>query len=206
MSLTGSCPEVSASGQAPNDLELISRIKNDHDSKATLDLVHAHTGIYMSVLREYQASSSYFRARANVKDLQDDKFINIYNWALKYDPARPTESGKPMQFGSYVGERTKWLCQSIISRGTESVELNEEIAPSNETEVMETVEKDSVVDTVLAEVSKSDSRKFRRIFKLRYGNPPMSWREISRKVNMTHEGARKLFNKHMNLIKEHARA
>lgn len=198
--------QAPASGQAViTDLELINRIKNDHDSAATLSLVHAHTGIYMSVIRQYEGYSD-FRARANVKDLQEDKFINIYNWALKYDPNRPTESGKPMQFGSYVGEMTKYLCKSVISRGSESVELNEDTAPTNDTEVMDTVEKDSIVDTVLAEVSQSDSKKFRRIFKLRYGNPPMSWREISRKVGMTHEGARKHFNKYMNLIKEHARS
>lgn len=225
------------SGQAPvvSDLDLIGRIKAQNDSAAVSELVHRHTGIYISVIQQYEGYSD-FRARANVPDLKDDKFINIYQFALKYDPTRATESGKPMQFGSYVGQMTKFMCKKLISMGSESIELNEATAPTNDTSVTDTAERDSALESIHAQVEAIDEglpgeiakveaqiaqltaakhaleedllsrRVFKEIFNLRYsGKTPMVWRDVAKKVNMTHEGARKAFNKHMELIKERAR-
>jgi len=183
-----------------SDLDLINRIKKDKDSEAVTELVSRHTGIYMNILDEYSTRSA-FRHKANVPDLKQDNFINIYQWALKYDPTRG------MKFGSYVGDMTKFMCKSIITKGTESVEVDEDKLESTEQGIAEAVGNQSVLDEVKLEVGESGDPMFKKIFKLRYGGKKqLSWRAIGRAVNMTHEGARKLFNKQMNLIKEHAAA
>ena len=183
-----------------SDLDLINRIKKERDSGAVTELVNRHTGIYMNVLDEYSARAS-FRHRANVTDLKQDHYINIYQWALKYD------SSRGMQFGSYVGNMTKYMCKSIITKGTESIEIDEEKLVSPEEGIQQSVENESVLAEAKAEVKDSGDPLFKKIFKLRYGGKrQMSWREVGQAVGLTHEGARKFFNKHMGLIKEHAAA
>lgn len=211
--------QAPSSGVAPvNDLDLIARIQAANkagttpDSSLVTELVHRHTGAYMSVIQQYEGYSD-FKARANVPDLRDDRFLNIYHFALKYDPLRASESDKDNGFGRHVFEQTRYLCKTLSARGVgcgsrlEGTELNEDNAVSNDTPVMDTVEKDSAIDIVRNEVMESDDPVFRRIFKLRHGGQrAMSWRQVAKKVGMTHEGARKAFNKHMRVIKEHARA
>jgi hypothetical protein len=220
-----------SSGQAPSDIDLIGRIKARQDSAAVTELVHRHTGIYMEIIHQYEGYSD-FKSRVNASDLKDDKFLNIWQWALKYDPSRPTNSGKPMQFGSYVGEMTKYLCKEATKAGSQSVELDENIAPTNDTLVVDAAERDSALDSVrsdveqiaakqalvnplLAEITALEDdllgkRLFKDIFNLRFGGKkPLTWRAVAtelgkRGVEITHEGARKAFLKHMELIKERA--
>jgi len=103
-----------------------------------------------------------------------------------------------------VGDRVRNLCQAVIYREPLSAEFNEDIAPSNDTAAMATIEKDSSIETILEQVKGSDSAKFREIFKLRYcGQRPKSWRQIGPLVGMSYEGCRKLYEKHIGAIKEH---
>lgn len=215
-----SVQHIFVSGAAPatpavNDLELITRIKTLNDSAAVTELVHRHTGAYMSVIQQYEGYSD-FRAKANIPDLRDDKFLNIYRFALKYDPLRASEADKDNPFGRHVFEQTRYMCRTLISRGSvngsgcgtrlDGVELNEATSPSNDTPVMDTVEKDSVFDAVRDGVAATKDPLFQRIFKLRHGGKKaMTWRAVAKKVGMTHEGARKAYNKHMGMIKEQAR-
>ncbi len=184
------------------NLELISRgliekVKETQDSSALSQLIDLHTGVYVSVVNQY-ASRSDMRSKVDVQDVIDDKAYNIYQFALRFD------TSKGMTFGSYVGDRTKNLCQNIVYRGAQSVEFNEEIAPSNDTSVIDTAEKDSSIETILAQVKGSDSEAFKEIFKLRYcGQRPKSWRQIAPLVGMSYEGCRKLYNKHIGAVREH---
>jgi hypothetical protein len=121
-----------------------------------------------------------------------------------------TESGQPKEFKNYVWDMTKYMCKSLISRGVgcgsrlDGTELNEAISPSNDTPVMDTVEKDSAFDTVREEVAAIKDPLFRRIFKLRHGgNRSLSWRAIAKKTGLSHEGARKAYSKQMDSIKSH---
>jgi len=179
------------------DLQLINKIKEKNDSDAVVELVNRHTGIYMNTIRAYSVYPD-FTNRVNVSDLKDDKTINIYQWALSYDPNRG------MKFGSYVGNMTKFMCQNIIYHGKESKEIDENTVPTNDTEVEEQVSRDMAIEEINTEVMSCGDEKFKAIFKLRHGEHPMSWREIGKVLNMTYEGARKIYNKHIGSIKEHA--
>lgn len=177
--------------------QLITQVKEKRDSAALTQLIDLHTGIYVNTVKSY---SSYpdFRNKIEAQDLLEDKAYNIYQFALKFDPSRG------MQFGSYVGDRTKNLCQNLISRAPGNVEFNEVVAPTNDTPVVETAEKDSSIETILEQVQGSDSELFKRIFKLRYcGRKPKSWRAIGKEINMSHEGCRKVYEKHIGAVKEY---
>lgn len=179
------------------ELDLITRVKETQDSAALTQLIDLHTGIYVNMVKKY-ACYPDFRNKVDVQDVIEDKAYNIYQFALKYDPARG------MTFGSYVGDSIKHICQNVITRSAQSVEFNEDIAPTNDTSVTDTAEKDSSIEVILDQVKGSDSAKFREIFKLRYcGQKPRSWRAISKLVGLSHEGCRKVYEKHIGAIKEH---
>jgi DNA-directed RNA polymerase sigma subunit (sigma70/sigma32) len=149
------------------------------------------------MVRKYAAYPD-FNKKVDVNDVLEDKAYNIYQFALKYDPSRG------MKFGTYVAESTKHLCQNLIYRGTESVQFNEEVAPTNDTSVTETAERDSSIEVALEQVKGSDSAAFRKIFKLRFmGQKPKSWRQIGAALGMSHEGARKTYEKHIGAVKEY---
>lgn len=179
------------------EYELILRATKEQDSSAITQLVDLHTGIYVNMVRKYECYPD-FRNKVEARDLLEDKAYHIYQFAIKYKP------DKGMTFGSYVGDSVRHLCQSVIHRKPLNAEFNEEIAPTNDTSVTDTAERDSTIDTILEQVEGSDSAMFRRIFKLRYrGQRPQSWRQIAEAVGMSHEGVRKVYNKHIGAIKEH---
>lgn len=179
------------------ELDLITRATKEQDSSAINQLVDLHTGIYVNMVRRYKCYPD-FRNKIEARDLLEDKAYHIYQFALKYDSTRG------MTFGSYVGDCTRHLCQSVIHRKPLNTEFSEDIAPSNDTAVMDTVERDSSIEVILAQVKGSDSSTFRQIFKLRYcGQKPQSWRTIARAVGLSHEGCRKVYEKHIGAIKEH---
>lgn len=182
-----------------SDLQLINQIKDKADSQAVVELVNRHTGIYMTMIDRYSIYPDFLK-RANVADLKEEKTINIYQWALSYDP------GKETKFSSYVGSMTKHLCQNIIYRDKANLPFDETISPSNETGLIECVERDSALEEIEHEVADSEDAVFKRIFGLRHGSKMMSWRKIGKAIGLTHEGARKVYMKHIGAVKEHVAA
>ena len=183
------------------ELDLISRslvdqVQKTRDSTALSQLIDLHTGIYVNTVKSYSAYPD-FRNKVEANDLMGDKAYHIFQFALKFKP------DKGMTFGSYVGDRTKNLCQAVIYRKPLNSEFNEDVAPSNDTSAMETIERETSIEAILDEVAGSDSAQFRQIFKLRYcGQRPRSWRVIAPMVGMSYEGCRKLYNKHIGAVKE----
>lgn len=182
---------------ALSDIQLINQIKESHDSQAVIELVNRHTGIYINAIKAYSVYPD-FTNRANLADLKDERVTNIYQWALSYDPTRG------MKFGSYVGKMAKHMCQNIIYRDKESTPLDDSMIASNEIEAEEQISRDLAIEEIQDEVCHSEDDRFRQIFALRHGENPLSWRKIGAMLHMTHEGARKLYMKHIGSIKEHA--
>ena len=179
------------------DLELITRVKDKQDSAAISQLVELHTGLYVNMVKRY-ASYPDFTKKIDVKDLLDDKAFNIYQFALKYDPSRG------MKFGTYVAESTKYMCQGILHRGSESIQFNEETAPNNDTSVTDIADRDSRSEELLREIRESESPLFRQIVKLKMEG--LSWRQIAKEVKMSHEGARKVYEKNIGAVREHLKS
>ncbi len=179
------------------ELDLITRVKENQDSTALTQLIDLHTGVYVKVVRKYECYPD-FRDKIEARSILEDKAYNIYQFALKYDPSRG------MTFGSYVGDSVGYICKNVITRSPQSITFNEDVSPSNDTSVTDTAERDSSIEEILDQVKGSDSAAFKQIFKLRYcGQKPRSWRTIAKMVDMSHEGCRKVYEKHIGAIKEH---
>ena len=174
------------------DSVLIDRIKSSADSAATLELINRHSGIYIEVINQYA-----FSPKIQVPELKDDRIYNIFSWIREYDSTRET------QFGSYVGKKTRWMCLNILNRENESVEMDVN-SPNTDTDSQGDAERHADLSEINSEVKKIKDPLFWRIFKLRFNEKrPRSWREIASQMDMSHEGARKHFLKHIGVVKEH---
>lgn len=207
-----------------NESALITRVKTDRDSDALLSLVHRHSGIYFNVVNGY--ASSYPNV-IKARDMDDDKLFNLYQFILAYDPTRG------MKLSTYIGERTDYLCRSMlkkdarnpISPGTYSAtgammfdtdedtfhtSDGQQVTLEDESEtsrVAEMAEHDlSLEDIRYAAEEVCHDARFAEILKYRHLGPEhqqMSWRDIGRKVGLSHEGARKLYTHNLELVKAH---
>lgn len=178
------------------DLELIYAIKENNDSAAMTELATRHTGIFVNMVQRYTAYPD-FTNRVNIDDLKENKMQYIFDWAKLYDPSRG------MKFSSYVGDRTKHLCQNLLRRSSESVQLDERVSPTNDTAAIDRIEHDSDIAQIRHEAAGIPDSQFQRVFALRFaGNKVRSWRTIGREMGLSHEAARKIFNKHVTQMKK----
>ena len=173
------------------DNELIIRIKENADSVATLELINRHSGVYIDVISQYS-----FSPKVQMPELKDDRAYNIYSWALKFDPARE------VKFDTYVGRMTEYMCLNLMNRTNESVEL-EDSTPNTDMDTQGSADRHTDIAEINDEVEKVNDKLFWEIFKLRFdGKRPRSWRQIGRRVRLSHEGARKHFIKCIGSVKE----
>lgn len=176
------------------DLELITRVKDGNDSTAMKELIERHTGIYMNMV------SSLSSPQIPLTEVKDDKYFNIYQFALRFDPTRH------MQFGSYVGDMTRYMCLNVLNRAPKNMTFNEEVAPTNDTEIGETVDKHDDMAELKERAKRVDDPKFYKVFCLRFsGRRVQSWRSVAKTMKMSQEGVRKLFNRHIYKLREYVR-
>lgn len=182
------------------DLELIYAVQEKRDSAAMTELINRHTGIYVQMIQQYTIYPD-FTNKVNVDELKEHKMQNIYDWALKYDPTRG------MKFSSYVGDRARHMCQNLLRRGPENIQLDERTAATNEANVTQQIDRETGLEEVRREAAKVVDPKFQRIFGLRFaGNRVRSWREIGRQMGLSHEAVRKIFNRHLPAMRRHLKA
>lgn len=179
------------------DLELILRIKESQDQSAIIELTQRHTGIYIEIANQF---SSYDKVR--IDDIKDDRMDNIYRWALKYDPSRG------MQFGSYVGDQTRFLCLKTLSRTPRTIEFFESETDSNEKDSAEKVSSSDLLSEAYKNallVAKNSNPKFGRIFRMRFPShgKGLSWRAIGKRMGLSHERVRLIYNENIEEVKKY---
>lgn len=194
---------------------LIALVKEQQDSDALKVLVNQHTGIYVNVVSRYAQS---YPNVIKQPDLVDDRFFNLYRFIVDYNPERGTKLStyigdrtdwmckemlkkgreNPIAAGTYgpggavpltIGGDTY-----ATPSGTE-VTLVDESASSSVIEMADRDLKTEEVMRVAREVSKDD--RFMSILHYRHfndeGPTSLSWREIGKKVGLSHEGCRKAY-------------
>ena len=175
-----------------SDVELIEQIKKDNDSSAVTELINRHTGIYQTMINRY----SGFSDQIMTNDIKDDKDLNIYNWALTYDPARK------MKFGTYVGNMTKFMCKTavskVISKKASGTRLNDYMLDFSNPDNSRGA---AVVSELKALVKKQEDKRFFEIFTLRV-EQNSTWREIGQVIGVSHETVRKIYNKNIQEVRE----
>jgi DNA-directed RNA polymerase sigma subunit (sigma70/sigma32) len=205
MSILKSPPKSPAPvNQSLTDMELISRVRMDNDSDAVVEITSRHTGIYRMIVGMYSNSG------VNMRDVVEDMKLNIYKMTCSYDP------NKGMQFGSYVGEQTKYICLNEIGKQIREgvqVPLSDE-AYSDESEYEandaaltyinryspqsngDTTKEKDIRDISSVITDQAHDKRVIKIINLRHFNPdgkPATWRECGDAVGLSHEGARLLY-------------
>ena len=173
------------------DLELITEIKKSPTNDTVLELVNRHTGIYVCIIDRYAHINPNV---INRQDLIDQKLANIYTYALDY------KLDSKMKFETYVGQRIKWECKTLLRRSPTQEDIEKQIidiemtGDSNDNEIMDE-ETHELAEELLKIAREYKDQKFVDIINLRFFSTPkiLSWRKVAEKMGMCHEGVRKIF-------------
>jgi RNA polymerase sigma factor (sigma-70 family) len=174
-----------------SDLQLIQNVKENRDSDSFSILLERHSGIYTAIVKKYSTNDA-----VNKEELLEDKTFNIYQYALDYDPTRE------MKFSSYIGQRVKYACQTLISKHTTFVEIGDNIPLDNNPR--EEKEQTEILEKVYKTLEALDDKRVVAIFKLRHSpqnTKETPWWKIGKALNISTETARILYYKHLHFLK-----
>lgn len=188
-----------------NDIELINRVKTTADSEAMTELINRHSGMYIKMVQRYaniERNSAFHTAKLDTADLLDAKASNMYQMVLEYDPNRN------MKFSTFVGEMTRYACLDLLSSRdvltdratheevTEDTPISTTVAPTPTTT-------DNTLESIRARTRHVKDERFWAIFDLRHfkDGGGYTWRTIAKRVGLTHEGARQIYNRNLKHIK-----
>jgi hypothetical protein len=209
----------------PTEADLIALVKTKQDSAAFTTLAERHAGIYLSVINRYADAYPF---AINRRDLEDDRIFNTHRFILDYDPTRGTklstyiadrtdwmckellkkDRNNPVLAGTYGPSGAIAL---TIGGDTYATPTGAEISLIDESpgaRVVDIADRDIQIQEILrvaAEVV--PDKRFSSILHLRHfndtGPTSLSWREIGVRVGLSHEGARKLHNANLAIVKKH---
>lgn len=208
------------------ELELIALVKTKQDSDALVVLADRHAGIYLSVTNRY---ADCYPNVVKREDLQDDRLFNIHRFILNYDPTRGTKLSTyigdrtdwmckkllskdredPISSGSYGPSGAIGLTlagDTYVTGAGSEISLVDESPGARVVEVTDRELKTEAVFEVARKVVKD--KRFVDILGYRHfntegGATSLSWREIGRKMSMSHEGARKCHDRNLAVVKRH---
>lgn len=172
-----------------SDIQLIDSVKNNNDSTALSTLIDKVTGLYVSTVTGYSYVPHFER-----QELLDNKTYNIYSFIKDYDAERG------MSFTTYIAQRTKWKCQSLLFKHPEPEELNESLIDNNDT--LSEIERHDIYNNIIEYAEDIDDPRFFEIFKIRHlSGDKKNWIEIGQMFNLSNEGARKIYKRNIKKIK-----
>lgn len=184
-----------------SDISLIEKVKKDGDLNSLNILIERHSGIYLDMVNSVISSSCDF---IDKNDIIDDKEFSIYKAVMNFDQNKNTK------FSTYLGNETKWKCLNMFNRGTKYKyidfnDLKEDVNFSQESSVGEISSKE-ILDKIFQLASTHKDERVRNIINLRYkigsGNKTMSWKDISKKVNVSIQGCINIHNRFIEEIKK----
>lgn len=176
-----------------SDLQLIKNVKEKQDSESLNVLLERHTGIYKKIVSKYS-----FNPEIKRSELLEDKAFNIYQYALDYDPNRN------MKFSSYIGQRIKYICQTIITKDCPTyTEVDENL--SFEDYERQVIEENEILKKTFDILDTFEDKRVAKIFKLRHapsGKKETPWWKIGKLLNISTETARNLYYKNLEILKK----
>lgn len=175
-----------------NDAALLRLIKEKQDSEAIQLLTERHTGIYTEVVKRYTYVPALER-----QELLDHRMLNIYLYALDYDESRGTK------FSTYVGQRTRWQCQTLLKEPANS-EFVEEWDSEDDAVAREQIEGRDMLTLLYSAAREVDDPRFAQVFGWRHplnGDKALAWHKIGKKLGVSPEWARQIYNRHIEQVK-----
>lgn len=177
-----------------SDLELIKAIQENYkkgctDSKPLVELVSRHTGLYANIVNQFAGYSSAI----NKDDLLDERLSNIWDYAKEYDESRG------MKFSTYLGQRVKFTCQTILSKQKiETSDVSNNLPEPRD--FMDAEEARDDIAEIMSHTEESKDKLFRRILKMR--GDKMTWAVIGEKTGYSYEWVRKVYYKRLDELKK----
>lgn len=186
-----------------SDLELVENLKAEVEVEDSLgELKSRHSGIFYKFVNKYLPPDSSGPER---DDLVDEMDFIFYNSSVKFDE---TKSSK---FSTFLGNQVVWTCLNLFNKSSRKVQKENKFADLMlaEKQPEEPPRKNIDEDTVKKISSIIDSlpdERVRRIFKLRYIDPPFNkltpWKKIGKEIGMSHQGCINLHDKTIPTIKQ----
>ena len=201
----------------PNEKTLIGLVKQDADSEALTALVTQNTGIYYGVIQKYAKS---YPNVIKTAELADDRFFNIHRFVMDYNEERGTKLSTYIHHrtnylckGILEEKRRDPLYQAggaYSGSGVNIIEQNSDLYldtngnltqledTSSQASVVDNIEQQEQIDKILDAVAcLGGDRRFFEVFKLRHfggnGRTMLTWREVSKKMNLSHEWCRGIY-------------
>lgn len=160
-----------------SDTQLANEIKKNNSNNYVIEAINRFSGCYVSVCQNYT-----YVPKFEMDQILQNKDTNIYQYVLDYQPDRK------MKLSTYVAQRAKWECMGKVLKYQEPEQINEELLSGEEITFSENK---TVINRALSRVG---NPRFTEIIHLRYfGNDIMPWKEIGRRLNLSHEWCRQCF-------------
>jgi DNA-directed RNA polymerase specialized sigma subunit len=185
-----------------SDISLIEKVQKENDPESLAKLIERHSGIYLDMVHSVIPNGCTFLDK---NDLIEDKDFSIYKAILNFNP------NKNAKFSTYLGNETRWKCLNLFNRGIkyEYVDIEEfkEDFFFSEPDKTEDFCTKEILDKVFELAKINPDKRIYEIFNLRYnigdGNKTMSWKNVSRKINISIQGCINIHNKFIEEIKKH---
>lgn len=176
-----------------SDKKLILAVKK-LDSESLNILIDRYGKIYDSIVNKFNFSKDYIK-----KDMMDDKASFFFEIVKSYNPNKNTK------FSTYLYNMTKWKCldkMKLDKRMNEnsSVELKSELLEiSKQADSFDLSKTSDIIDKI-----KTFDKRTQYIFQKRFFDETKkeSFSKIGKKLNLTYEGVRQIYIKHLKILKK----
>ncbi len=193
-----------------SDSALIENVKHHNDNESCKELINRHTGIYHAIVNQFSGLGA-----VNSSDLLDDCEFNLYKCIMDYDPTRG------MKFSTFVGSRARYICLDELNRAKKYPSFTD--ASNSSSFLSNYVDDGSLINKSINIEDNTDKaiieindilnlinneildKRFEELVRLRHLNASgrsATWRECGEKIGLSHEGARKLYEKYKDKIKK----
>lgn len=170
------------------DLQLIKKVKNQNDSDALNELVNRHSGIYMEMIGRYS-----YVPELEKQELIENKSYNIYKYALDY------KEDKNTKFSSYIGNRVKYECKTLISHKIEKEEITDNVlidynSPNDA--------KNEFYKYILSKINEIEDKRFVKIIEMKFfKDKKATLPEIGLQLGITNERVRQIYEKNIRILR-----
>jgi len=179
------------------ELDLIKNVKEINCEVSFSILVSRYENLFYRICHKY---SSYLSKNGiDVKDVLADKDYIIWNCCLNFNHLKKTK------FSTHIANAAKFTCLNAANKRKSFHLLN-----IDDEEVMSHIEENCFVEpsfvnrneSILYEIDKIEDCRIKKILKLKYlSGEKMTWKEISKKMNISVQTSIGLHKKALKLLR-----
>ena len=166
------------------DYELIKRVKKN-DSVALTELIEKYGAIYDSIVGKINFQNNYTK-----QDMIDDKYVFFFEMAKTYNPNKNTK------FSTYIYNMTKWSCFDKLKKDRRQFEALQLDIHTPEFDFSKT---NHIIDKIRSFDERTQYIFMNRFF---YSKKKKTFEEIGKDLNLTYEGVRQIYLKHLKILKK----